>query len=130
MTASDLTDNGYKVSWILAQEEIDRAEITAKSAYVDKVCSATAWAALSDAVKTSVLCPLVFIALCRRRAFATRSGGKVKNSPSLSVDGYYNEDDVNEADRLLRSIMTVEGEPSKLVDDVFGIYYRTYYMAM
>jgi hypothetical protein len=51
-------------------------------------------------------------------------------SPSLSEAGYPTQSDMENADRLLRKVQTAAGLPSKLVDDIAGIYYRTQFVGL
>lgn len=127
MTAQEYQAAGYRVSQQVMQSEIDRAENDVKEAYIAKV--APTFSSTDADVKAAVM-QLAVILMLRRSVVATRSGGKVKQSPSLSENGYPNETDIENADRLLRKVQTVSGIPSKLVDDICGIYYRNVFMAL
>lgn len=127
MTAIDYQNAGFRVSQQVMQSEIDRAENDVKEAYIAKV--APVYSSTDADVKAAIM-QLAVILMLRRSAVATRSGGKVKQSPSLSENGYPNETDIDNADRLLRKVQTVSGIPSKLVDDIAGIYYRTQFVGL
>lgn len=127
MTPQEYIQAGYRVSAQVSQTEIDRAEADVTAAYIAKV--APDFVPQSADVKAAVM-QLAVILLLRRSAVATRSGGKTKLSPSLSENGYPSQSDVDNADRLLRNVQTVAGLPSKLVDDIAGIYYRTQYVSL
>lgn len=127
MTAQEYIAKGFRVSGQVLQTEIDRAEREVVEAYIAKV--APAYSLTDTAVKEAVM-QLAVILLLQRHAVATRSGGKNKQSPNLSTDGWPNQGDVDNADRLLRKVQTVSGLTSKLVDDIAGIYFRTQFVSL
>ena len=127
MTPQEYISQGFRVSAQTLQTEIDRAENDVKAAYIAKV--APDFSPTDTDVKAAVM-QLAAILLLQRHAVVTRSGGKNKQSPSLSTDGWPSQGDVENADRLLRKVQTVPGLPSKLVDDIAGIYYRTQFVSL
>lgn len=127
MTVNEYFAKGYRVSQQLAQQEIDRAEREVKEAYIAKV--SPNYSDTDADVKEAVM-QLAVILLLQRHAVATRSGGKNKQSPNLSSDGWPNQGDVENADRLLRKVQTEKGLTSKLVDDIAGIYFRTQFVSL
>lgn len=127
MTAQEYIAKGFRISVQVLQNEIDRAEREVTEAYIAKV--APSYSLTDTAVKEAVM-QLAVILLLQRHAVATRSGGKNKQSPNLSTDGWPNQGDVENADRLLRKVQTVSGLTSKLVDDIAGIYFRTQFVSL
>lgn len=127
MTAQEYIAKGFRISGQLLQTEIDRAEREVVEAYIAKVAPAYS---LTDADVKDAVMQLAVILLLQRHAVATRSGGKNKQSPNLSTDGWPNQGDVENADRLLRKVQTVSGLTSKLVDDIAGIYFRTQFVSL
>lgn len=127
MTAQEYIAKGFRVSGQVLQTEIDRAEREVVAAYIAKVAPAYS---LTDADVKEAVMQLAVILLLQRHAVATRSGGKNKQSPNLSSDGWPNQGDVENADRLLRKVQTVSGLTSKLVDDIAGIYFRTQFVSL
>ena len=127
MTAAEYIAKGFRVSGQVLQAEIDRAEREVVAAYIAKVAPAYS---LTDADTKEAVMQLAVILLLQRHAVATRSGGKNKQSPNLSSDGWPNQGDVDNADRLLRKVQTEKGITSKLVDDIAGIYYRTQFVSL
>ena len=127
MTAQEYIAKGFRISVHVLQTEIDRAEREVTEAYIAKV--APSYSLTDTAVKEAVM-QLAVILLLQRHAVATRSGGKTKQSPNLSTDGWPNQGDVDNADRLLRKVQTVSGLTSKLVDDIAGIYFRTQFVSL
>lgn len=127
MTAAEYIAKGFRVSGQVLQAEIDRAEREVVKAYIAKVAPAYS---LTDADVKEAVMQLAVILLLQRHAVATRSGGKNKQSPNLSSDGWPNQGDVENADRLLRKVQTEKGITSKLVDDIAGIYYRSQFVSL
>lgn len=127
MTAAEYIAKGFRVSGQVLQTEIDRAEREVVAAYIAKVAPAYS---LTDADTKEAVMQLAVILLLQRHAVATRSGGKNKQSPNLSSDGWPNQGDVENADRLLRKVQTEKGLTSKLVDDIAGIYFRTQFVSL
>lgn len=125
MTAQDFVDNGFRVSLQLPQKEIDRAVADVTASYVAKVTTATT----TDTAKAAIM-QLAFILLCQRNTFATRAGGKVKLSPSISENAQARQTDYDNAHRLLRQCQAatggIAGDIDKMVDDVCMIYMRSY----
>lgn len=127
MTTEDYKAAGYRVSGQVSQQEIDRAERDVSEAYIAKVNPS---ASATDADVKAAVMQLAVILLLNRHAVATRSGGKTKESPQLSQNAYASQGDVENADRLLRKVQTVDGFPSKLVDDIACIYYRNVFLGL
>ena len=127
MTAQEYIAKGFRVSGQVLQAVIDRAEREVVAAYIAKVAPAYS---LTDADVKEAVMQLAVILLLQRHAVATRSGGKNKQSPNLSSDGWPNQGDVENADRLLRKVQTEKGLTSKLVDDIAGIYFRTQFVSL
>ena len=127
MTAQEYIAKGFRVSGQVLQAEIDRAEREVVAAYIAKVAPAYS---LTDADVKEAVMQLAVILLLQRHAVSTRSGGKNKQSPNLSSDGWPNQGDVENADRLLCKVQTEKGITSKLVDDIAGIYFRTQFVSL
>ena len=127
MTAQEYQAAGYRVSQQVMQSEIDRAEREVTEAYIAKV---NPNASTTDADVKAAVMQLAVILLTNRHAVATRSGGKTKDTPQLSQNAYASQGDADNADRLLRKVQTVDGMPSKLVDDIAGIYYRNVFLGL
>lgn len=126
MNAQDYNNAGYRLSMQVVDKDIQRAENDVIKAYIGKVTTYDG----SDADQKAAIMQLAFILLLQRSAVVTRAGGKTKETPSLSSAGYPSQSDVDNADRLLRKVQTIQGLPSKLVDDICGIYYRTKFIGL
>lgn len=127
MTAAEYQANGYRFSLQVSDDEIKRAENEVTEAYVAKVNPT--FVPQSADVKAAVM-QLVFILIVQRHAVATRAGGKTKMTPTMSENAYPTQQDMENADRLLRKIASVDVPVSSVVDDICCIYYRNVYMAL
>lgn len=131
-TAQQFIDKGFRVSEQIRQSELDRAAMDAFLCYVGKVSRITVTPdehVIHTPEQGAAAMQIAYILLLQRSAVATRAGGKLKLSPSLSDAGYPSQQDYSNADRLLRRLQEVgpnpvAGDVSKLVDDIAGIYYR------
>lgn len=125
MTAQDYTNAGYRVSTLIPQPEITRAENDVKAAYIAKLTT-------DDTTTTAkaAIMQLVFILLCQRNTSATRAGGKLKLSPQLSENAQARQTDYDNADRLLRQLQSephgIVGNIAEMVDDICLIYMRNF----
>ena len=125
MTAQEYNTAGYRVSTLIPQPEITRAENDVKAAYIAKLTT-------DDTTTTAkaVIMQLVFILLCQRNTSATRSGGKLKLSPQLSENAQARQSDYDNADRLLRQLQSepngIAGNIAQMVDDICLIYMRNF----
>lgn len=131
MDAATLKEAGYRVSAQVSDEEVAKAAADVEAAYVRPILDFDR----PTAVVQAAIMQLTYILLLRRHAVATRSGGKVKLSPSLSETAGPTQQDLEEADRRLRAIQTstteaTQGLPSKLVDDIAGLYYRNTFLGI
>lgn len=122
MTAADLKNRGYKVSSLISDTIIDRLEKEAVVAYIEPLKGSYEG---TDA-EMNAIASLVYFTLNSGNTFSTRSGGKEKLSPDLSEKGYSSDVDAQRCDFYLSKIQTVFGLRDKLVNDIFGIYFRTY----
>lgn len=125
MTAQEYNTAGYRVSTLIPQPEITRAENDVKAAYIAKLTT-------DDTTTTAkaAIMQLVFILLCQRNTSATRSGGKLKLSPQLSENAQARQSDYDNADRLLRQLQSephgISGNIAQMVDDICLIYMRNF----
>lgn len=125
MTAQEYNTAGYRVSTLIPQPEITRAENDVKAAYIAKLTT-------DDTTTTAkaAIMQLVFILLCQRNTSATRSGGKLKLSPQLSENAQARQSDYDNADRLLRQLQSephgIAGNIAQMVDDICIIYMRNF----
>lgn len=120
ITANDMRQAGFRVSLQVSEAEVQRAIDDVLGAYLSKVCVVDD----SDPDQMECAMQLATILLIRRNTVATRAGGKVKNTPQLSETADIRQTDLDNADRLIRKVQTVTGVPSKLVDDIAGVYFR------
>ncbi len=131
MDAATLKEAGYRVSAQVSDEEVAKAAADVEAAYILPILDFDR----PTAVVQAAIMQLTYILLLRRHAVATRSGGKVKLSPSLSETAGPTQQDLEEADRRLRAIQAsttdaTQGIPSKLVDDIAGLYFRKTFLGL
>lgn len=130
MDATTMRNAGYRISLQCTDAEVDKAFNDAMDAYIRPILD-------NDRPGTSEVAAamqLAYILLLKRHAVATRSGGKTKLTPTQSENAYPTQEDFDTADRLLRFVQTLDGArqglPSKLVDDIAGIYYRNTFIGL
>lgn len=127
MTAADLRAAGYRVGSTIDNADVTRMKNVVDAAYIKRVWTG---AVDTDADVKAAQMSLIFIALVGDNTYATRAGGKLKLSPSLSERGYVSQTDVDEADRLLKVLQgkegATQGQLDRIVDDVLHLYMRTY----
>lgn len=131
MDTATMKDAGYRVSAQVSDEEVVQAAADVEAAYIRPILDFDR----PTAVVQAAIMQLTYILLLRRHAVATRSGGKVKLSPSLSDTAGPTQQDLEEADRRLRAIQAsttdaTQGIPSKLVDDIAGLYFRKTFLGL
>lgn len=127
MNAQDFIAAGYRVGSLVSDADIARVKTVVDQSYIAPIVGTVDD---TDTDTRAAQMALIFIALTGANAYATRAGGKLKTSPALSERGYASQSDYNNADRLLRVLQskpdTTQGNVDKIVDDVFGLYMRTY----
>lgn len=126
ITTNDMKAAGFRVSLQVSEAELQRAVDDVLGAYLERVCVVDD----SDSDQKAAAMQLAFILLVRRNTVATRAGGKVKQTPQLSETADIRQTDLDSADRLIRKVQTIAGEPSKLVDDIAGVYYRKTFIGL
>lgn len=133
MTKQDYINAGFRISAQVDDKELQRAESEVIMAYIAKVSTVGILPNglyVTTPEQGKAIMQLVYILLLQRTAVVTRAGGKTKLSPSLSEAGYPSQSDLENADRLLRAIQTVDGLLSTLVDDICQIYYRNKFIGL
>lgn len=69
-------EHGYKISSLIDDAELQRAEADVEAAYITPIVGA---AIVPDAVKQKAVANLTFLLLTQRTIFVTRAGAKTKN---------------------------------------------------
>ena len=127
MNAQDFIAAGYRVGSVISDADISRVKAIVDKSYIAPIVGTVND---SDNDTRAAQMALIFIALTGANSYATRAGGKLKTSPALSERGFASQTDYNNADRLLRVLQSkpdaAQGNVDKIVDDVFGLYMRTY----
>lgn len=127
MSIDDYKQAGYKISTLINQAEIDRAEADVMQAYITPIMSDAD--PYSNSVVKAALMELVVMLLLQRSVFATRSGAKEK-AASQSYAA--------EATAILRQyaatadmkLQALRAEDDAVADakinDICGVYFVTY----
>ena len=127
MTANDYQNKGYKISQLVLQAVIDKAEDTAKSAYIYPIISNAQ--TTDEDVKNAVMA-IAYLIMCRNNVFVTRAGAKTKTT--LQSEKPYSDsvsdEQVLECGRLLEVLRNKENanRDAKVVD-VAKIFFKTNY---
>lgn len=130
MTAQDYRTAGYKVSTLIDQTEIDRAEKDVLQAYVYPIMQSADPS--SDEVVRDCMMALAFLLVMQRSYFATRSGGKEKLTPqSYSAEGWNMLSQNAETCAMkIEAVRRLSGASKKArVHDICGIYFETQYFS-
>lgn len=128
MTRQWYIEQGYKLSSLIEQAEIDRAERDVTDAYITPIVGD---ATISDEVKNRAIGNLAFLLILQRTIFATRAGAKVKTG--------YNSQEADAWDKLQQeatscslAIELLKKEPGVNPDahvtDICKIYFSTNFL--
>lgn len=124
MTAEQYKNAGFRLSQLIAQAEIDRAERDVRAAYIEPIVGDME----SEQVDAAVM-ELAYMLLLKRNCFATRSGAKEKATPqgyTAQIDAIQREC-AAACDLRLQELRALDGAvQSAKVNDICGIYFVTY----
>lgn len=133
MTANVLKAAGYRISAQVKDEQVDKAYNEVWAAYIEPLVAITPGAPHPQVVGQAAQ-QLCWILLCRRDTVVTRAGARDKLAPSLSEDANVRQADLEEADRRLRLLQTLnnatQGNISQIVNDIAHIYYRNEFLGL
>lgn len=115
---------GYRLSSVISADEMAKAVGDVEASYIAKMNPN--YSPTSGEVIRATMA-LTFILLCQRATIVTRAGAKTKNTPTQSESARYTETDVRLADELLQAVNVNVKQPSKVVDDICGIYFRSFF---
>ena len=127
MSIDDYKQAGYKISTLIAQAEIDRAEADVMQAYILPIMP-DADPTTDNAVKAALL-ELSVMLLLQRSIFATRSGAKEKNNANSynAEQAAIARQHAATADMKLQALRKCEGADAEAkVNDICGVYFTTY----
>lgn len=125
MTAQDYKNNGYKISLHIDQAEIDAKEDLAFKCYVLPIIPT---ADREDENVRNVIMAITFVMLAQGYIFATRAGGKQKNTAQSSTPNDFAilNEGASRALAYLEILKTQEGAVAKPnVIDVAHLFLKT-----
>lgn len=130
MTAADYLAAGFKVSTIIEQPDIDRAEESIKQAYLNPI---TTTLTVANKAYKNALMNLTFLFLLKRDNLTiTRAGAKTKNTPINSQDSDAWKNLINVSTDCHLSLELLKKEPGVNKDakiiDICGIYFKSNYI--
>jgi hypothetical protein len=129
MNVQDYNAAGYRLSQLIAQPIIDRAEKDIVTAYIVPLLGRTPTQAEIDAepLKTAIM-SLSFLLVQQRTIAATRAGAKTKNAEQ---SGTPTPEDVlrENATTCAANLRAVAEDAHKSVHDICGIYFRSNYFS-
>lgn len=120
MTANDYQAKGYKVSLNIEQAIIDAAENESRQCYILPTTGGVYDQTRQD--HKDALMALAYIGICQRQIFATRSGGKEKNTAQSYTAQL--EDIIREMGHRADALLNAIGN-TKSVVDIYCIYFNT-----
>lgn len=125
MTKSWYIEHGYKLSSLIEQTEIDRAERDVINAYVLPIENGTTAPA---AVREATIGQLAFLLLLQRTLFLTRAGAKTKTGyNSQEADAWAKlQQEATSCHAALETLKAQAGaNPDAKVTDICKIYFKS-----
>ena len=131
MTPTEYINAGFKVSTLLSQSELTKAETEITAAYLTPIAPELT---TTNSIYKNALMNLTFLLLLKRdNAFVTRAGSKKKNTPTNSEDSSMWDDLINVSTAChlaLVNLRNVEGvNKDAKVLDICGIYFKSNYIS-
>lgn len=130
MTRQWYIEHGYKLSALIEQAEIDRAEADVIAAYISPIKGG---AEIAQGIVDAVTANLAFLLLLQRSVFATRAGAKTKTGyNSADVDAWaILQQEAASCHLALESLKTQEGANADAeVIDICRIYFKTNFISI
>lgn len=130
MTKNWYIEHGYKVSSLIEQTEIDRAERDVIAAYVVPIENG---ATIDVTVRENVVGQLAFLLLLQRTLFLTRAGAKTKTGyNSQEADAWAKlQQEATSCHEALETLKAQAGaNPNAQVVDVCKIYFKSNFISM
>lgn len=125
MTKNWYIEHGYKVSSLIEQTEIDRAERDVIAAYVVPIENG---ATIDATVRENAVGQLAFLLLLQRTLFLTRAGAKTKTGyNSQEADAWAKlQQEATSCHEALETLKAQEGvNPNAKVVDICKIYFKS-----
>lgn len=128
MTKSWYIEHGYKMSPLIEQAEIDRAERDVVAAYITPIVGT---ATIDEDVLESTTGQLAYLLFLQRSTFATRAGAKAKTGyNSADVDSWaLLQQEAQGCHLALQTLRAQSGVDEKAaVNDICKIYFKTNFL--
>ena len=124
MTPQWYNEHGYKVSTLLDQSEIDRAERDVTDAYVTPIVGSAD--VPTDTVESVTGC-LAHLLLLQRAIFATRGGAKIKTGyNSTEADAWAKlQQEATSCHLALQTLRLAAGNMTAEIVDICKIYFKS-----
>lgn len=128
MTKQWYIEHGYKVSALIDEAEISRAEKDIELAYIEPIVGDKN---VPDEVRDEAVGALVFLLLLQRTIFLTRAGAKTKTGyNSADVDAWAKlQQEAERCHLWLEKLKASAENPSAEVTDICKIYFKTNFIS-
>lgn len=130
MTKEWYSEHGFKISSLIDQTEIDRAETEVTAAYVVPIAGA---ATVPAEVRENAIGNLAFLLLLQRSMFLTRAGAKIKTGyNSQEVDAWAKlQQSASSCHLALEQLRAVESANADAdVLDICRIYFKSNFISL
>lgn len=130
MTRQWYIEHGFKVSSLIEQTEIDRAERDVTSAYVVPIENG---ATIQAETREKVIGQLAFLLLLQRTLFLTRAGAKTKTGyNSQEADAWTKlQQEATSCHSALELLKSQTGtNPDAKINDICKIYFKSNFISM
>lgn len=131
MTKQWYIEHGYKVSSLIEQAEIDRAERDVSAAYILPIVGTGTVPQELQSVVESTVGQLAFLLLLQRSIFATRAGAKLKTGyNSTDADAWaLLQQEAQSCHLALQTLRAQQGvNADAYITDICKIYFKTNFL--
>ena len=130
MTKSWYIEHGYKLSSLIDDAEIKRAEREVTAAYITPIVGS---ATVDEGVLQNAIGNLAFLLILQRSLFATRAGAKVKTGyNSQEADAWAKlQQEASSCHLALETLKTQEGvNADATVTDICKLYFKSNFISL
>lgn len=127
MTRNWYIEHGYKLSSLIDEAEIARAEADVAEAYIVPIVGERV---IPAETRQETIAALAFLLLLQRNVFATRAGAKMKTGyNSTSADAWQVlQQEAHACHLKLQALRRIVGGSDARVSDICKIYFETNYI--
>lgn len=129
MTRNWYIEHGYKLSSLIDEAEIARAEADVVDAYIEPIVGDKI---IPAETRQETIGALAFLLLSQRNIFVTRAGAKTKTGyNSANADAWAGlQQDAHVCHAKLNALRRIVGGSDAEVDDICKIYFKTNFISM